>query len=174
MSLSTVPKTSSATALCREVHLGHACIAWEISWHFAMPSPMSVEIAEKFHTDDVSLPRPGWCFWLLEANFPSSMPNQKHYLDLGSDSIVISMEFLGSFLRLVSWGNHWWGHEMCAVFSGCDNNMNISSEGWKKNNKKIIAHLPRVTLKLGNVIQNNRLQLRLRNCSLLLFLKSCL
>ena len=41
---------------------------------------------QKFHTDDASLPRSGWCFWLAEVNFPRSTTNQKHYPDLGSDA----------------------------------------------------------------------------------------
>ena len=43
----------------------------------------------KFHTDDVSLPRSGWCFWLVESNFPRSTTNQKHYQDLGSDALSV-------------------------------------------------------------------------------------
>ena len=42
--------------------------------------------AQKFHTDDVSLPRSWWCFWLVESNFPRVTTNQKRYPDLGSDA----------------------------------------------------------------------------------------
>ena len=47
--------------------------AWENSQNFAtllLVSPRNVtseEHAQKFHTDDVSLRRPGLCFWLVEA-----------------------------------------------------------------------------------------------------------
>ena len=36
-----------------------------------------------FHTDDVSLPSSWLHFRLVEANFPHSLTNQKHYTDLG-------------------------------------------------------------------------------------------
>ena len=41
------------------------------------------------HTGDATLPRFGrcFCFWLVEANFPHGMTNQKHYPGLGSDGI---------------------------------------------------------------------------------------
>ena len=51
--------------------------------------------AQKFNTDDVSLPRSGWCFCLVESNFPHDTTNQKHRPDLG----IISREFLRLFLR---------------------------------------------------------------------------
>ena len=41
---------------------------------------------QKFHTDDASLPRSGWCFWLVESNFSRGMTNQKHYPDQDSDT----------------------------------------------------------------------------------------
>ena len=41
--------------------------------------------AQKFHTDDASPPRAGWCFWLVESNFLRGTINQKHYPNLGSD-----------------------------------------------------------------------------------------
>ena len=46
-----------------------------------MTPDWSDERAQKFHTDDVSLPRFGFCFWLVKAN---SQPVDKHYPDLGS------------------------------------------------------------------------------------------
>ena len=39
----------------------------------------STERTQKFHTDDVSLRRSGWCFWLAEGPFPHGTTNQKHY-----------------------------------------------------------------------------------------------
>ena len=76
-------------------------VAWENSWHFAMPmlvSPqndawkMGAEIPYwRLITTQI------WEELLIGWKFASS--NQKHYPDLGSD-IVISMEFLCSFLRL--------------------------------------------------------------------------
>ena len=42
--------------------------------------------AQKFHSDDASLPRSGLCFWLVETNFPRGTTNQKHYPDLGNDT----------------------------------------------------------------------------------------
>ena len=40
------------------------------------------ERAQKFHTDDESLPWSGWYFWLVEANFPCNTSNRKHYSDM--------------------------------------------------------------------------------------------
>ena len=40
------------------------------------------ERAQKFHTDDEPLPWSGWCFWLVEANFPRNTSNRKHYSDM--------------------------------------------------------------------------------------------
>ena len=51
----------------------------------------SIERAQKFHTDEVSLSRSGQCFWLVEVNFLRGTTNQKWH--------VISMAFLPSFLR---------------------------------------------------------------------------
>ena len=42
--------------------------------------------AQKLHIDDASLPRSGYCFWLVESNFPRGTTSQKHYPDLGSDA----------------------------------------------------------------------------------------
>ena len=70
---------------------------------------MSVKRLQKFHTDDVSAPKSGWRLWLVEANFPCRMTNQKHYPE------VISMEFLGSFLRRQLPGKPVW----CRELSGC-------------------------------------------------------
>ena len=65
-------------------------LAWENRRHFTTsptvsPRKTSEKRAQKFHTDDVSLPRSRYYFWLVEANFTSSTTNQKHYPDLGSD-----------------------------------------------------------------------------------------
>ena len=43
------------------------------------------EQAQKFHTDDLSLPRSGSCFWLFGTNFSHSRTSQENYPDLGSD-----------------------------------------------------------------------------------------
>ena len=50
--------------------------------------------AQKFHTDDVSLPRSGSYIWLVEANVPRGTNNQKY-----TQWHVICVEFLHSFLR---------------------------------------------------------------------------
>ena len=70
-----------------------ACISQRHHW---FPREMTSEQRlQKFHTDDASLPRSGWCR-------------------------VISMEFLrGLFLRRRFAGNQWWRREMSAGFGGC-------------------------------------------------------
>lgn len=45
---------------------------------------MKSEDVQKSYADDVSIPRSGGCFCLVEANFLHCTCNQKHYLDLGS------------------------------------------------------------------------------------------
>ena len=63
-------------------------VAWENSWHFSMLQYLftlkvaSAKQAQKFHTNDMSLPRSQGCFWLAEANFPCGMTNKKHCPDL--------------------------------------------------------------------------------------------
>ena len=80
--------------------------------------------AQKFHTDDASLPRSGQCFWLVEANFTSSTTNQKHYTDLGSDPSSV-WNFWNRFSDVVSRGNQWWCREM----SSADQNAIASNPG---------------------------------------------
>ena len=43
------------------------------------------ERAQKFHTDDMSLPGSGQCFWLVMLQKKFASTNQKHYPDLGSN-----------------------------------------------------------------------------------------
>ena len=54
----------------------------------------SEEWAQKFHTDDVSLPRSGSYIWLVKANVPRGTNNRKY-----TQWHVIRVEFLCSFLR---------------------------------------------------------------------------
>ena len=42
--------------------------------------------AQKFHTEDVSLPRSWYCFLLVVPHGKFDSANQKHYPDLGSDA----------------------------------------------------------------------------------------
>ena len=54
--------------------------------HHCFPREMtSQKRVQKVHSDDASLPRSGWCFWLVEANFRRGTTNQKNYPDLGCD-----------------------------------------------------------------------------------------
>ena len=52
---------------------------------------------QKFHTDDVTLSRSEKCIWSVTPKRKFSSVNQKHYLDLGSDT---SSVFLQSFPEL--------------------------------------------------------------------------
>ena len=58
---------------------------------------MSERPLQKFHTDDVTLPRSEKCIWSVTPKTKFSSVNRKHYLDLGSDT---SSVFLQSFLQL--------------------------------------------------------------------------
>ena len=87
-------------------------LAWENRRHFATPPSVSPrktseKRAQRFHTDDASLPKSGQCFWLVEANFTSGTTNQKHYPNLGSDAssvrnfhVVVTLRIVVCFLRL--------------------------------------------------------------------------
>ena len=87
-------------------------LAWENRRHFATPPTVSPrktseKRAQRFHTDDASLPKSGQCFWLVEANFTSGTTNQKHYPNLGSDAssvrnfhVVVTLRIAICFLRL--------------------------------------------------------------------------
>ena len=67
--------------------------------------------AQKFHTDDVSLPKSGWCFWLVVPRGKFASTNQKHYPDLGSDASSV-WNFCACFSDVISRGNQWRRREM--------------------------------------------------------------
>ena len=80
--------------------------------HHWFPREMTSEKrAQKFHTNDASLPISGQCFWLVEENFQAIRSTTPWYCR------VIKMEFLYSFVRHHFVGNPWWRPEMSAVFS---------------------------------------------------------
>ena len=100
---------------------GGSSTAWENSRisrrHGWFPCEMmSEERAQKFHTDDVSLPRSSRCFWLVMQRGKSASTNQKHHLDQGSDRSSV-WNFCTRFSDVISRGNQWWRREMSAVFS---------------------------------------------------------
>ena len=72
--------------------------------------------AQKFYTDDASLPRSGYCFWRVETHLPLGTTNQKHYPDLGNDTSSV-WNFCARFSDVISRGNCWWRREMSAVLS---------------------------------------------------------
>ena len=72
---------------------------------------------QKFHTDDVSLPRSGYCFWLVVPHGKFDWNNQKHYPDLSSDASSV-WNFCACFLKVIWWGNQLYSRQMSAVFSG--------------------------------------------------------
>ena len=97
-------------------------LAWENSQHFKMfplvsCKMMSEKRAQKFHTDDTSLPRTGKCFWLVMLHGKFAPTNQKHYADLGSDASSV-WSFCTCFLDLISQGNQGRHREMLVIFSG--------------------------------------------------------
>lgn len=71
---------------------------WKNSRNFATPPQVSPEItsekqAQKFHTDDASLPKSGYYSWLDKANFSRGATNQRHYRYLGGDVSCCSISF---------------------------------------------------------------------------------
>ena len=88
-------------------------IAWENSPHFATPlfvssrSDVWETTAEiRIHTDDLSLPRPEQCFWLVDSNIQIwiSMEFPQPFLrrHFAGKRVVVS-RYVGWFLRLFSW-----------------------------------------------------------------------
>ena len=87
------------------------CLAWENRRHFCKRR------AQKFHTDDVSLPRSGYCFWLVVPRVKFASTNQKHYPDLGKDASSV-WNFCTRFSDVISRGNRLWRLDVSSVFSG--------------------------------------------------------
>ena len=67
--------------------------------------------AQKFHTDDASLPRSGWCFWLVVPGGKFDSANERHYPDLVSDMSSV-WNFCARFSNVIWRGNQWWCHQM--------------------------------------------------------------
>ena len=99
-------------------------VAWENSrysvWETTAeiwPTLTSEKRLQKFHTDDVSSPRSGLCFWLVVARGKLLQPirsttqiwgvTRHHYAN-----------FHPRFLDFISRGNQWWHPEMSFFFSG--------------------------------------------------------
>ena len=85
-------------------------------YHWFPRQKTSEKRAQKFHTDDASLPRSGYFFWLVESNFPCSTTNQKHCPDQGSDASSVC-NFCACFSDVIWRGNQWQRRQMLAVFS---------------------------------------------------------
>ena len=47
---------------------------------------MPDEREQKFPTNDVSLPRSGYCFWIVMPQGKFASTNEKHYLDRGGET----------------------------------------------------------------------------------------
>ena len=89
-------------------------VAWVNRRHLATPPTVSPKkLAQKFHTDDTSLPRSGWCFWSGVPCGKFASTKQKHYPDLGSDVSSV-WNFCARFSDFISRGRP----EMLSVFSG--------------------------------------------------------
>ena len=84
--------------------------------------------AQKFHTDDASLPRTGKCFWLVMPRGKFAPTNQKHYPDLGSDASSV-WNFCTCFLDLISQGNQRRHREVSSYFLRLYALTNLKSNG---------------------------------------------
>ena len=71
---------------------------------------------QKFHVNDASLPRSGYCFWLVVRRVKFALTNQKHYPDLSSDTSSVWNFCALSQTSFRGW--RWWRREMSSVFSG--------------------------------------------------------
>ena len=94
-----------------------------ISWchHWFHSKMMYVKRVQKFRTDDMSIPRSGSAFWLVEANFQPIRPTTQIWGMKGHQYGI----FCPHFPDIISQGNQLWPGEMSAVFSGC------YKKGWK-------------------------------------------
>ena len=73
--------------------------------HHWFPREMtSEEWAQKFHSDDASLPRSGWCFWLVVPRGKFALTYQKYYSDLGNDTSSV-WNFCARSSDVISRGN---------------------------------------------------------------------
>ena len=75
-------------------------------YHWFSRQMTSEKRAQKFHNDDASLPRAGWCFWLVESHFLCGTTNQKHYPNLGSDVSSV-WNFCARFSDVIWRENQW-------------------------------------------------------------------
>ena len=71
--------------------------------------------AQKFRTDDKSLPRSGECCWLVKANFPRGTTNQKNYQDLDSEASSVR-NFCARFSDVI-WRENQWRRRESRLFS---------------------------------------------------------
>ena len=71
--------------------------------------------AQKFHTDDASLPRSGQCFWLVMPHGKFDLPSQKHRPDLGSDTSSV-WNFCARFSDVI-WRGTSGSVSKCRLFS---------------------------------------------------------
>ena len=66
-----------ALVLRKQPTFHHAITSFPLKWCWRRG-------AQKFSTDDISLPRSGWCFWLIEAISPTHNESEAHtiYFDV--------------------------------------------------------------------------------------------
>ena len=76
----------------------------------------SEKLVQKFHVNDASLPRSGYCFWLVVPRVKFALTNQKHYPDLGIDTSSVWNLCALSQTSFRGW--RWWRRETSSVFSG--------------------------------------------------------
>ena len=126
-----------------------------------------------FHTDDVSLPSSWLHFQLVEANFPHSLTNQKHYTDLGRlvmhhQNRISALASHRSFHRESSDNvtKCWLFSQAPRLFQGfhwCTNSFRFSSSGnyyvQTSSLKQTQGSFSRIGAKLYNAIPNEICQL---------------
>ena len=85
-------------------------------------------VAMSIHTDDVSLPRSEWCFWLVGPRGKFVSTNQKYYPDIGSYTSSV-WNFCTRSSDVIWRRNQWWHRKMSAVFSGYDTDWKLDKIG---------------------------------------------
>ena len=100
-----------------------------ISWchHWFHRKMMSVKRVQKFRTYDMSIPRSGSAFWLVEANFQPIRPTTQIWVVKGHQYGIFVLISQTSFCRETSCGEmaKWWLFSQAVIRKGGNDYMNV-------------------------------------------------
>ena len=100
-----------------------------ISWyhHWFHRKMMSVKRVQKFRTYDMSIPRSGSAFWLVEANFQPIRPTTQIWVVKGHQYGIFVLISQTSFCRETSCGEmmKWWLFSQAVIRKGGNDYINV-------------------------------------------------